>query len=115
VSSVAFDTHKFTHHAAVVDLNGRLLGDRRFAADASGRAALVGWLNSFGDVRAVGVEGTGGYGVSLTRSLTGAGHSVTERAACSASSWSDFPFARRAVRFARSHRDSRPEEQVWTG
>ena len=97
------DTHKFTHHAAVVDLNGRLLGDRRFAADASGRAALVAWLNSFGDVRAVGVEGTGSYGVSLTRSLTGAGHTVTEvnrpnRAARRANGKSDQLDAEQAAR-----------------
>lgn len=72
------DTHKFIHHAAAVDLAGRSLGDRQFPADEGGRMELLSWLESFGAVRAIGVEGTGSYGAALTRSLVARGHTVTE-------------------------------------
>ena len=58
------DTHKHTHHAAVIDSNGQFLGDRQFGTDAAGEAELVAWLRSHGEVASVGVEGTGSYGAS---------------------------------------------------
>ena len=72
------DTHGKTHHAAVVDQTGRLLGDRQFPATAAGYQALLDWLRSFGRIATVGVEGTGSYGAGLARCLTGAGVSVVE-------------------------------------
>lgn len=72
------DTQSRTHHAAVVDYLGRELGDREFPATAAGYAALVGWLQSFGALVRVGVEGTSCYGAGLGRSLRGAGVSVVE-------------------------------------
>jgi transposase len=63
------DTHGRTHHAAVIDQQGRLLGDRQFPADRGGYRQLLGWLGRHGSLDAVGVEGTGSYGAGLTRCL----------------------------------------------
>ena len=64
------DTHKHTHHAAVIDTTGRLLDDREFTTDSMGEQALIEWLRSHGDVVAVGIEGTGFYGAGLARAFT---------------------------------------------
>lgn len=63
------DTHSNTHHAAVLDSVGRLLGTREFRADPTGYLDLLSWLRSFGTVAVIGVEGTGSYGAGLTRCL----------------------------------------------
>ena len=72
------DTHKDVHVAAAVDAAGRLLGTAEFAADSRGYDQLAGWLESWGAVGRVGVEGTGSYGAGLTRHLTAAGVEVVE-------------------------------------
>ena len=72
------DTHRVTHVGAVVDGAGRLLGSDQFGADGSGYAQLVGWLESWGRITRVGVEGTGSYGTGLTRHLVEAGIEVVE-------------------------------------
>jgi transposase len=59
------DTHGRTHHAAAIDQQGRLLGDREFPATSSGYRQLLGWLGRHGQVGVVGVEGTGSYGAGL--------------------------------------------------
>ena len=64
------DTHHKTHHAAVIDHTGRLLGDHEFPATAAGYQELLRWLRSFGRLAKVGVEGTGTYGAGLSRHLT---------------------------------------------
>jgi len=61
------DTHLDTHVAAVVDRNGGLLGVERFAATAAGHAALSSWMTGFGTLERVGIEGTGAYGIGLSR------------------------------------------------
>ena len=71
------DTHKSTHHAAVIDAGGTVLGDREFDTDRSGIEALVSWLSQW-PVAAVGVEQTGTYGAEATRVLIRAGHRVAE-------------------------------------
>jgi transposase len=63
------DTHGKTHHAAVIDQVGQLLGDQQFAATAAGYRLLLAWLRSFGRLAKVGVEGTGTYGAGLARYL----------------------------------------------
>jgi transposase len=65
------DTHADTHVAAAIDHNGGLLGIESFPADQTGFEELLGWLVGFGPVIQVGVEGTGSWGVGLTRFLTG--------------------------------------------
>lgn len=72
------DTHADTHHAAVVDHLGGILGDREFPATPTGYRALLRWLRSFGRLLGVGVEGTGSYGAGLTRYLTKAQVRVIE-------------------------------------
>jgi transposase len=63
------DTHGRTHHAAVLDTQGRLLGDREFPAHRGGYRQLLGWLGRHGQVGVVGVEGTSSYGAGLTHYL----------------------------------------------
>jgi transposase len=72
------DTHADSHTAAVIDEVGRLLAHRQFPADAGGYRALTAWLRGFGDLRLVGVEGTGSYGAGLARHLSSAGVAVVE-------------------------------------
>jgi transposase len=72
------DTHGRTHHAAAIDQQGRLLGDREFPADSGGYRHLLGWLRRHGNPDTVGVEGTGSYGAGLTRFLLDHGVNVVE-------------------------------------
>ena len=72
------DTHAETHHAAVIDALGRVLGSREFRADERGYRQLLGWMRSFGRLEMVGMEGTGTYGVGLCRFLVGEEVTVIE-------------------------------------
>jgi hypothetical protein len=63
------DTRSEVHVAAALDPVCGLLGTREFPATAAGYAGLLGWLEKFGDVALVGVEGTGSYGAGLARYL----------------------------------------------
>jgi transposase len=63
------DTHLDTHVAAALDERGALLGVESFATTAAGYRALLHWLEGFGTIELVGVEGTGSYGAGLTRHL----------------------------------------------
>ena len=72
------DTHADAHVAAAVDRNGGLLGVETFSADEAGYEDLAGWLAGFGPVAQVGVEGTGSWGVGLSRFLADAGVEVVE-------------------------------------
>lgn len=75
---VGVDTHKDTHHAAVLGMNGALLGDAEFAATRAGYQALLDWAGSHGIIDRAGIELTGSYGAGLTRHLTSAGIQVLE-------------------------------------
>jgi transposase len=72
------DTHADTHVAAALDAIGGVLGVSEFPATPAGYARLLAWLNSFGPVCLVGIEGTGSYGAGLTRHVTAAGIRVVE-------------------------------------
>ena len=72
------DTHLDIHVAAALDPLGRLVGTESFPADAAGYKALLTWLEGFGQVGKVGVEGTGSYGVGLSRFLRRKGVEVVE-------------------------------------
>ncbi len=67
------DTHKDSHVAAALDEVGRVLGTEVFPATPSGYRRLLQWMGAFGDVVAVGVEGTGSWGAGLSRHLTAEG------------------------------------------
>jgi transposase len=72
------DTHLDKHVAAALDPLGRLVGTESFDADAAGYNAQLAWLENFGQVAKVGVEGTGSYGVGLSRFLRRKGVEVVE-------------------------------------
>ncbi|HEY6427291.1 MAG TPA: IS110 family transposase [Acidimicrobiales bacterium] len=63
------DTHLDVHVAAALDERGALLGIESFATTTAGYRRLLRWLESFGTLELVGVEGTGSYGAGLTRHL----------------------------------------------
>ncbi|MFI7744890.1 IS110 family transposase [Kocuria rhizosphaericola] len=72
------DTHRDTHHVAVVDELGRTVADRQFVATNTGYRQIVDFLRTHGPVLAVGVEGTGSYGAELARILAEAEMTVIE-------------------------------------
>jgi transposase len=72
------DTHKDTHHVAILDTVGRPVADREFRADGRGYAQIINFLQEHGQVGLVGVEGTGSYGAGISRALTAAGVTVVE-------------------------------------
>lgn len=67
------DTHRDSHVAAGFDGLGRLLGTRSFPASERGYRDLLEWLEGFGPVVGVGVEGTGSWGAGLSRFLSSEG------------------------------------------
>jgi len=72
------DTHTDLHVAAVIDHGETVLATRSFSTTRAGYRVLIRWMRSFGDVRRLGVEGTGSYGAGLTRQLAEAGIEVLE-------------------------------------
>src|SRR5689334_1378313 len=72
------DTHADTHVAAALDRIGGLLGVAEFPATPDGYARLLAWLQGFGAVGLVGIEGTGSYGAGLARHVAAAGIRVVE-------------------------------------
>jgi transposase len=72
------DTHKDIHVAAVLDELGRLLEVSSFPTTRHGYRRLLAWVQSFGDIDAVGVEGCGSWGAGLARFLTARGVRVLE-------------------------------------
>jgi transposase len=72
------DTHADVHVAAVCDQLGGVLGTRSFPTTSTGYRGLLRFLASFGDLEAVGVEGTGSYGSGLARYLADEGVRVVE-------------------------------------
>lgn len=64
------DTHKDTHHVAVLSTTGARLGDLQVPATAAGYEQLLAFVTSFGPVGLIGVEGTNSYGAGLARFLT---------------------------------------------
>lgn len=64
------DTHADLHQAAVIDSIGRHLATQQFETTPDGYRRLLEWLCSYGEVLAVGIEGTGAYGAEVARFLT---------------------------------------------
>jgi transposase len=67
------DTHRDVNVAAVVDMNGGLLGVESFPTTSDGHRCLSSWMSGFGRIEQVGIEGTGAYGAGLARYLAVAG------------------------------------------
>lgn len=73
------DTHAQVHVCvAVCGATQRRLGQASFSVDSGGYRNLLAWLEGFGALKSVGVEGTGTYGVGLSRFLLAAGVPVQE-------------------------------------
>ena len=72
------DTHLDVHVAAALDPLGGVLGSESFDTTPVGYKELLAWLESFGAVSKVGVEGTGSYGAGLARFLRRAHVDVIE-------------------------------------
>jgi len=72
------DTHRDVNVAAVVDMNGGLLGVESFATTADGHRQLSSWMAEFGTIERVGIEGTGAYGAGLARHFARASVRVIE-------------------------------------
>ena len=72
------DTHRDSNVAAVVDMNGGLLGVESFPTTADGHRALSSWMSAFGSIERVGIEGTGAYGAGIARHFIAADVAVIE-------------------------------------
>jgi transposase len=72
------DTHKDTHVVAALSAQGTLIGTASFPTSLAGYGQLLDWLQDFGTVTSVGIEGTGSYGAGLCRFLQTAGVLVRE-------------------------------------
>ena len=72
------DTHKDFHVVVVLDELGRMLDTATFPTTTRGYRDLTGWVTSFGEVLAVGVEGTASWGAGLCRHLRARGLNVIE-------------------------------------
>jgi transposase len=57
----------------VIDDLGRRLDTASFATTTAGYRDCYRWLDGFGEILAVGVEGTGSSGAGLSRYLRGRG------------------------------------------
>jgi transposase len=72
------DTHKDTHHVAVLTATGARLGDLKVPATPAGYRQLLDFITGFGVIALVGVEGTSSYGAGLARFPTAAGVPIRE-------------------------------------
>jgi transposase len=72
------DTHKDVHVVAALDELGRLLAVASFPTTRHGYRRLLRWLQSHGDLVAIGVEGCGSWGAGLARYLVAREVSVVE-------------------------------------
>ena len=62
---VGVDTHKHVHVAVAINLLGVRVASCSTSADRAGYAELVAWARALGPIEALGIEGTGSYGVGL--------------------------------------------------
>jgi transposase len=76
--TAGIDTHLDVHVAAALDDRGGLLGVESFETTPQGYRSLLGWLRGFGEVKQIGVEGTGSYGAGVSRHLHREGLRVVE-------------------------------------
>jgi hypothetical protein len=91
------DTHADVHVAAVIDAVGRELGHDSFATTPAGYVALLAWLEDFGPLEMIGVEGTGMYGTGLTPAFSMA-HANATRSLSMRTSSTTSPCASTAAR-----------------
>lgn len=73
------DTHADVHVAVALDGLGRRLGGKTVPTTEAGYAALLAWAEGFGTLDRIGVEGSGSFGVGLTRFLRTRGVDVVDK------------------------------------
>jgi transposase len=78
MTAIGIDTHKRTLSACALDDVGGILGERSFACDAEGFAALAVWARETAPAARVGVEGSASYGAPAARYLVDLGFEVRE-------------------------------------
>jgi transposase len=76
--TLGVDTHAELHVAAALDERGRLLGTCTIPTTTVGFGELVRWINHYGELAQVGIEGTGSYGAGLARWLRARNVTVVE-------------------------------------
>jgi hypothetical protein len=76
--TVGVDTHAEVHVAAALDHLGGVIDVASFPTTASGYRELLDWARRHGTLGPVGVEGTGSWGVGLSRFLRSEGAEVLE-------------------------------------
>jgi transposase len=72
------DTHVDAHVAVALDGLGGRLGHKTVPATEAGYALLAAWAEEFGVLERAGIEGSGSFGVGLTRFLRARGVEVVE-------------------------------------
>ena len=72
------DTHQDLHTAAIVTLEGTVLGTESFSTTRAGHQAMLAWFRAHGEVLRVGIESTGSYGAGIARHFELAGVPVLE-------------------------------------
>src|SRR5918995_69576 len=72
------DTHVDAHGAVALDGLGGRLGHKTVPATEAGHALLAAWAEEFGVLERAGIEGSGSFGVGLTRFLRARGVEVVE-------------------------------------
>ena len=72
------DTHQDLHTAAIVTVEGAVLGTESFSTTRAGYRAMLAWFRSHGELLRVGVESTGSYGAGIARHLALSGVPVLE-------------------------------------
>ncbi|MEX0666857.1 MAG: transposase [Acidimicrobiia bacterium] len=75
---VGVDTHKHVHVAVAMDRLGVRLGQLSIPVDSGGYRQLAEWSESWGQIDAFRIEGTGSYGAGLTSYLRRQGHRIVE-------------------------------------
>lgn len=76
--TVGIDTHRDSHVAFALCERGRRLDQLEFPATTAGHRELQQWLDQFGVIDQIGIEGTGSWGAGVARHLTAAGHDIVE-------------------------------------
>lgn len=100
------DTHRDTYAIAICDAHGAILKNDEFKTTKKGIDELARWLKVQGNIRAVGIEGTGSYGKNVSVRLQKMGMEILEVTAPSKKSRrskgkNDFMDAQNAARTAR--------------
>ena len=73
------DTHKHSITLAVIDSTGGDVGVSSFEVTTEGVAEIIRWLRGLRvDVRRVGIEGSAGWGLPVSKALVAAGFDVRE-------------------------------------